>query len=69
VGARGPRGAVAFDSLSALVTTIAEAYARGVILVGARGYLEMDDMQFAELVVELNPATSTAWRGDDERAR
>lgn len=61
-----PGGHVAFGSLSAFVATIDEAYGRGIVFVGPRGYLEMDDTWFADLAVELNPAASAAWRRDDE---
>lgn len=46
---------VEFGSLGALLTTLAEAFERGVFFVDANGYLEVDDHMFGELAAELNP--------------
>jgi cell wall assembly regulator SMI1 len=63
-----PTAPVAFDSIAALATTIEQAYVRGIFFVDPRGHLEMDDTQFADLAVELSPATSAAWEHGDHRA-
>ncbi len=46
---------IEFDSLSALLKTLAEAFKRGILFVDPSGYLEMDDLVFSELAAELNP--------------
>lgn len=45
---------VEFDSLGAMVTTLAAAFERGVFFVDPSGYLEMDDLVFGELAARLN---------------
>ena len=46
---------IEFGSLRALLTTVAAAFDRGIFFVDPSGYLEMDDLVFAELAAELNP--------------
>jgi len=46
---------IEFSSLHGLLTTLVEAFDRGVIFVDPDGYLEMDDLVFADLAAELNP--------------
>ncbi|MBE1605678.1 hypothetical protein [Actinopolymorpha pittospori] len=50
-----PEHPIEFGSLRALLTTLAEAFERGVFFVDPNGYLEMDDVVFGELATELNP--------------
>ncbi|WP_248582725.1 SMI1/KNR4 family protein [Nocardioides sp. InS609-2] len=50
---------IEFDSLGALLTTLAEAFERRIFFVDPSGYLEMDDRVFGELAAELNP--DAAW--------
>lgn len=50
---------VEFDSLEAMLATLAEAFDRGVFFVDSNGYLEMDDADFGELAATLNP--DVAW--------
>ncbi len=47
---------VEFRSLSDMTSTLAAAFEQGVFFVDAAGYLEMDDLRFASLAAELNPA-------------
>jgi cell wall assembly regulator SMI1 len=53
---------VEYHSLGDFINTIAEAFARSVFFVDERGFLEMDDLQFAGLAAELNPEVPW-WRG------
>ena len=53
---------IEFDSLLAMLTTLAEAFVRGVFYVDPSGYLEMDDLVFGSLAAELNP--DVAWWRD-----
>ena len=46
---------IEFESLGALLTTLAAAFERGVYFVDPIGYLEMDDLEFGELAAQLNP--------------
>lgn len=46
---------IEFNSLGALLTTLAEAFERDIFFVDPSGYLEMDDVAFGELAAELNP--------------
>lgn len=53
---------VEFGSLEAMMTTLAEAFQRGVFFVDSNSYLEMDDLAFGELAAELNPEIDW-WQG------
>lgn len=46
---------VEFGSLTELISTLAEGFARGVFYVDPNGYLEMDDLVFGGLATEMNP--------------
>lgn len=46
---------IEFNSLDAMLMTLAEAFERGIFFVDPGGYLEMDDLVFGELAAELNP--------------
>jgi hypothetical protein len=50
---------VEFESLEAMMGTIARGYERGVLYVDKGGYLEIDRTGFAELAAGMNP--SIAW--------
>lgn len=52
---------IEFDSLRAMLRTLAEAFERAVFFVDPDGYLEMDDLAFGDLAAELNPDVSW-WR-------
>jgi len=47
---------VEFLTLSDMLRTIAAGFERGLFFVDAGGYLEMDDIEFAALAADLNPA-------------
>jgi hypothetical protein len=53
---------VEFNSLSALLATLAAAFERGIFVVDPNGYMEMDDLVFNGLAAELNPDVEW-WRG------
>jgi hypothetical protein len=44
-----------FSSIKDMLTTLVQAFERGVFFVDASGYLEMDDLVFGTLAAELNP--------------
>ena len=44
-----------FESLAAMLSTLAAGFDRSVFFVDSNGYLEMDDLAFASLAAELNP--------------
>ena len=46
---------IEFSSLSAMMATLTQGFARGIFTVDPDGYLEMDDLVFGELATELNP--------------
>lgn len=50
---------VEFESLPDMLNTVAEGFGRGVFYVDPEGYLEMNDLPFANLAAETNP--SIAW--------
>lgn len=52
---------IEFSSLSAMMVTLAQGFERGVFYVDPNGYLEMDDMVFGTLAMELNPDVAY-WR-------
>lgn len=52
---------IEFNSLGALLATLAAAFERGVFFVDPDGYLGMDEFVFAELAAELN-ADVEWWR-------
>jgi len=56
---------VEFASLAAFFGTVAAAFERGVIYIDSNGYLEMNDMQFAELAGAMNPDVAW-WRIADD---
>lgn len=53
---------VEFNSLGAMLTTIAAAFERGIFFVDPNGYLEMNDLVFAELAANMNK--DVAWWHD-----
>lgn len=53
---------VEFNSLGALLATLAVAFDRGIFFVDPNGCLEMDDLVFGRLAAELNPDIDW-WRG------
>ncbi len=53
---------IEFSSLSAMLSTLAQAFKRGIFFVDPSGYLEMDDFAFGSLAAELNP--DVAWWAD-----
>lgn len=46
---------VEFSSIKDMLRTLVQAFDRGIFVVDASGYLEMDDLVFAKLAAELNP--------------
>jgi hypothetical protein len=52
---------VEFESLSAMMATVAQGFERGIFYVDSNGYLEMDDLAFGELAAEMNPRVDY-WR-------
>lgn len=46
---------IEFASLSAMLSTLAAGFDRGVFFVDQRGYLEMDDLAFGGLATTMNP--------------
>ncbi|HEY0693981.1 MAG TPA: SMI1/KNR4 family protein [Kribbella sp.] len=52
---------IEFSSLSAMMATLAQGFARGIFTVDPDGYLEMDDLVFGELATETNPDVAY-WR-------
>lgn len=52
---------IEFGSLQSLLTTLAEAFERGVFFVDSSGYLQMDDLVFGGPAAELNPGVAW-WR-------
>lgn len=52
---------VEFNSLGAMLATLAAAFERNIFFVSANGYLEMDDLAFGGLASELN-ADVDWWR-------
>lgn len=44
-----------FESLTAMLSTVAAGFDRSVFFVDSNGYLEMHDLAFASLAAELNP--------------
>lgn len=50
---------VEFMSLTGMLETLAECFESGVFYVHKRGYLEMDDSQFAAVAARVNP--DVAW--------
>lgn len=46
---------VEFSSLGAMMTTLARGFERGIFYVDPQGYLEMDDVVFGRLAMEMNP--------------
>jgi cell wall assembly regulator SMI1 len=57
-----PEHPVEFDSLGAMLETLAEGFDRRIFYVDARGYLEMDDLKFAWMAGRLN--RRVRWRND-----
>ena len=53
---------VEFRSIREMTATLAAAFEEGVFFLDADGYLEMDDLRFASLAAERNPAV--AWWTD-----
>ena len=53
---------IEFGSLQAMLETLVVAFDRGVFFVDPSGYLEMDDLAFAEVAAEFNP--DIAWWRD-----
>jgi hypothetical protein len=53
---------VEFNSLGALLGTLAAAFDRGIFFIDPNGCLEMDDLVFDRLTAELNPDIDW-WRG------
>ena len=47
---------IEFESLGNMLRTVGEGFSRGVFFADTSGHLEMDDLAFAALASELNPA-------------
>lgn len=50
-----------FESLPAMLRTLAASFDEGVFFVDDHGYLEMDDHAFAALAARMNPMVAW-WR-------
>lgn len=46
---------IEFSSLSAMMATLAQGFARGIVCLDPNGYLERDDMVFGRLATDMNP--------------
>lgn len=53
---------VEFNSLAAMIETVAAGFDRGLFFVDSDGYLEMDDLAFATVAARINP--DVAWWRD-----
>lgn len=47
---------IEFSSINDMLSTLTQAFERGIFFVDADGYLEMDDLVFGKLAAELNPS-------------